>query len=672
MALPSPDGLRRPRTKGGSRSAFLRRGYPMILIHDSLSEDYRSPVGAVPTDAFLLLHLQIQDEPPGCQVTLRVFSPEESSYPMRRLGVRSGRVHYEVRIGVGSVPRLLWYRFEIRSDHGVVSLGAPGDGLGGNAVTGREDCFQVTVYDADYDTPHWIRESVAYQIMPDRFFRGEGTEALLSKKENLPSVHRHASWDEIPGYIDGAWGGGNCNDFFGGNLEGIRQKLPYLQSLGVTVIYLNPIFDARSNHKYDTSDYTRVDPMFGTEEDFERLCRDAREMGMRIMLDGVFSHVGDDSIYFNRFGTHGKNTGAAQSRRSPYSKWFNFSHWPDSYDCWWGFKSLPNVNEMDPDFRKFILSGKDSVVRHWLRCGASGWRLDVTDELPMPFLRELRREVKGEDPDAIVLGEVWEDASHKTAYNELRSYVLGDTLDSVMNYPLREVLINYLLSRISAVQAVRILLTLQQNYPPAFFYSLMNLLGSHDRPRILNILGDNDGHDLPQAQQGLLRLSEEERMVGLLREHLMLRYILSIPGMPCVYYGDEAAMSGAQDPFCRGTFPWGREDLQLQEFYRRLISLRHSHPVLKTGTCRFFAPNDDILAVFRDTCQGLDAFGSPLPPEFAVTFLNRSMHPVDLYIPGQDVHGAGQLTSDTGKVFTPVGGAFQITLPALQGITLFG
>jgi 4-alpha-glucanotransferase len=161
-------------------------------------------------------------------------------------------------------------------------------------------------------------------------------------------------------------------------------------------------------------------------------------------------------------------------------------------------------------------------------------------------------------------------------------------------------------------------------------------------------------------------------MVGLLREHLMLRYILSIPGMPCVYYGDEAAMSGAEDPFCRGTFPWGREDFRLQDYYRQLIALRHSHPVLKTGYCRFFAPNDDILAVFRDTRDGHDAFGSPLPPEFALTYVNRSMHPVDLYIPIQDVHHAGQLTSDTGKVFTPIGDAFQVTLPSLQGITLFG
>ena len=643
----------------------------MILIHDPLSEAYRCPNGAMPTESTLQLRVCIRDTPLSCRIALRTWSGEEARYPMCRIGDQDGLDCYEAVFSVGSSPCLLWYRFEVEAGGVIHTFGAPTDDLDVQAVPDRKDGYQVTVYDASFDTPHWVRNGVAYQIMTDRFFRGVGTEALLHSKDSLPGITLHDTWDEVPGYIHGRWQGTGNEDFFGGNLEGIRQKLSYLRDLGITVLYLNPIFEARSCHKYDTADYSRIDPMFGTADDLRRLCHDARQMGMRVILDGVFSHVGRDSIYFNRFGTYGRNTGACQNKNSPYYKWFTFSHWPDSYDCWWNIRSLPNVNEMDPDFRNFILNDKDAIIHRWQRCGTSGWRLDAVDELPLPFLRELRREVKGQNPDALVLGELWQDASCALHNDELRCYVLGDMLDSATNYPLREALIRFLLFQTDAGHTVRTLMTLQQNYPPVVFYSLMNMLGTHDRPRILNILAGCDWNEPPAPEEGLKQLSTEERMVGLLRERLMLRYILSLPGMPCVYYGDETAMAGAHDPFCRGTFPWGHEDLSMQAFYRHMISMRHAHPVLRTGTCRFLSPAEDVLAVCRDIRNGSDAFGDPLPDAFSVTCINRSVQTVDVFIPSGDVHGASWLTSDTGEVFTPSGEGFHIRLAALQGITLF-
>lgn len=644
----------------------------MILIHDSFSEAYRCPVGALPTNSSLRLRVCVRDEPPSCRINLLTWSGGEARYPMRRTGEQDGMGCYEVSLPVGPSPCLLWYRFEADTGVEVRAYGAPADRLDDQAIPDREDGYQVTVYDAGFDTPHWVRHGVAYQIMTDRFFRGVGTEALLHSKDFLPGITLHDAWDEVPGYIRGCWQGTGNEDFYGGNLEGIRQKLPYLRDLGITVLYLNPIFEARSCHKYDTADYSRIDPMFGIRDDLCRLCHEARQMGMRVILDGVFSHVGDDSIYFNRLGTYGSRTGAFRNRRSPCYKWFSFSRWPDDYDCWWNLHSLPNVNEMDPDFREYILNGKNAIIHRWQRCGTSGWRLDAIEELPLPFLRELRREVKGLDPDAIVLGEIWQDASRAMHNDELRCYVLGDTLDSVVNYPLRDALIRFLLFRTDVAHSVREMMTLQQNYPQVVFYSLMNVLGTHDLPRILNILAGSEWNNPPDPEEGLRQLSAEERRVGLLREGLMLRYILSLPGMPCVYYGDEAAIAGAQDPFCRSTFPWGQEDVSMQGFYRRLISMRHDHPVLRTGTCRFLSPAEDILAVCRDTRNGLDAFGDPLGDEFSLTCINRSAFAVNMVISSRDVHGVLRLTSDDGEVFTASEDGFCISLGGLQGITLFG
>lgn len=643
----------------------------MVLKHHTLNPFDRKPQGAVATGGQVRLRLTVEDEQAPVELFLRVWNGDERRYPMRSLGLKDGRMIYEAQIGVGDKPRLLWYRFECEYKGEHVVLGAPGDHTGcGEGVMGSEESFQLTVYDAAYDTPAWMRDGVMYQIMVDRFCHGEGTDALMHAKDGQ-NIILHGDWNEMP-FLNIAENGDNfANDFFGGNLEGVRQKLPYLKRLGVSVLYFNPIFCARTNHKYDTSDYRRVDPMFGDEQALARLCKEAEALGMRVMLDGVFSHVGDDSLYFNRRGTYGEHVGAYRDPDSPYYKWFTFRHWPDDYECWWGFKTLPNVNEMDEDYRRFILKDDDSVVRHWVRKGTSGWRLDVADELPMPFLRELRRQVKDVSKDAAVLGEVWEDASHKVAYGQMRSYVLGDTLDSVMNYPLRDALIAFLMAQKDAAAVAKELSSLAQNYPKPFLYALMNLMGSHDRPRILNVLAGNDGSDIPRSQRAGHRLSQEERMIGALREQLMLRFVFSVPGMPCIYYGDEAGVEGCADPFCRRTYPWGREDQDMLARYKAMAAMRNGHPVLKTGECAYIAPCSAVLGVIRKNENGKDAFGKKAENACAVTLINRSAREVVVYLTSADVSGAQTLVSDDGQIFTARSGAFSVKIKGLQGMTMF-
>ena len=643
----------------------------MVLKHHTLNPFDRKPQGAVATGGQVRLRLTVEDEQAPVELFLRVWNGDERRYPMRPLGLKDGRMIYEAQIGVGDKPRLLWYRFECEYKGEHVVLGAPGDHTGcGEGVMGSEESFQITVYDAAYDTPAWMRDGVMYQIMVDRFCHGEGTDALMHAKDGQ-NIILHEDWNEMP-FLNIAENGDNfANDFFGGNLEGVRQKLPYLKQLGVSVLYFNPIFCARTNHKYDTSDYRRVDPMFGDEQALARLCKEAEALGMRVMLDGVFSHVGDDSLYFNRRGTYGEHVGAYRDPDSPYYKWFTFRHWPDDYECWWGFKTLPNVNEMDEDYRRFILEDDDSVVRHWVRKGTSGWRLDVADELPMPFLRELRRQVKNVSRDAAVLGEVWEDASHKVAYGQMRSYVLGDTLDSVMNYPLRDALIAFLMAQKDAAAVAKELSSLAQNYPKPFLYALMNLMGSHDRPRILNVLAGNDGSDIPRSQRAGHRLSQEERMIGALREQLMLRFVFSVPGMPCIYYGDEAGVEGCADPFCRRTYPWGREDQDMLARYKAMAAMRNGHPVLKTGECAYIAPCSAVLGVIRKNENGKDAFGKKAENACAVTLINRSAREVVVYLTSADVSGAQTLVSDDGQIFTARSGAFSVKIKGLQGMTMF-
>ncbi len=560
-----------------------------MVRHDSRDPLYRTPSGARPTGSDVILRCRADD---ARAVTLRLWWDDgEIRRPMTASPRGAGL--FEIRLTLPEQSGLLWYYFIVDFDGETRLYGNADDRLGGEGrlYDHEPPSFQLTVYDEEFDTPRWMREGLLYQIMPDRF---------AARGKNAPEAGwLHEKWDEPPAiHVDPSTHDNRADDFFGGNFRGVMDRLDYLKELGVTAIYFNPIFRARSNHKYDTGDYETIDPSFGTREDFEALCGRARALGIRILLDGVFSHTGSDSRYFNRLGRY-DSLGAYQSMESPYAPWYRFKRWPDEYDCWWGFETLPTVNKSDESYRRYILTGENAIVKRWLRRGASGWRLDVADELPVPFLRTLRKSVKSVDPDAAVLGEVWEDASNKVAYGQLRCYCLGDTLDSVMNYPLREGLIGFLLGEIDAYALKRRLDALYENYPAPFAAALMNLLGSHDKARVINRLSGAEPENRPREQRVFTLLSDAEYERGKRRFIKAWRFLCAMPGMPCLYYGDEAGAQGGDDPFCRGTYPWGHEDHALMEEIKRVNHARLKSRAAQNGSLELIAPDADTLTVVR-------------------------------------------------------------------------
>lgn len=455
-----------------------------------------------------------------------------------------------------------------------------GDGIGSGLVV--SDTEQVTVYRDCFETPDWMKHGVMYQIFPDRFAKCKSYQAPpMTKNHRLRS-----DWGGTPDHGPDENGIVWNKDFFGGNLKGIEAELPYLQELGVTVIYLNPIFEAFSNHRYDTGNYKKIDPLLGTEADFRDLCQSAKQRGIRIILDGVFSHTGSDSVYFNKEGSY-PEPGAYQSRNSPYYNWYTFQQYPDHYDCWWGIKTLPNVDELEPSYLDFILREEDSVVKHWLRCGASGFRLDVADELPDDFLDEMRIAVKSVDQDAVIIGEVWEDASNKISYGYRRRYLQGDQLDSVMNYPWKDAIIRYLTVDWDGVGLSKRIESIWKNYPDPAFRSLMNIVGTHDTARILTVLSGN-----PKNYE-----------LGRQRLFLALLLWAFLPGIPCIYYGDEIGMEGEQDPFNRRCFDPDHAKLEISQFYKRILQFRKNIPILGDLEFKPMAARGGYYA-FARTLQG--------------------------------------------------------------------
>ena len=429
--------------------------------------------------------------------------------------------------------------------------------------------YQITV-SRKTESPKWFKEGILYHIFVDRFNR---TGKINNPKKNS---FIYANWEDTPMYIKNKENEVIRWDFHGGNLKGIISKLNYLKGLGVTVIYLSPIFKSQSNHKYDTGDYKTIDPMFGDEEIFKELIYKASKKGINIILDGVFSHTGDDSIYFNKYGNY-DSLGAYQSKNSKFFSWYNFKDYPNEYDCWWGVKSLPNVNEIENSYMDYIIRDKDSVIKKWMNYGVKGWRLDVVDELPSKFLETLKKETLNIDNESVIVGEVWEDASNKISYSERRKYFLGNQLNGVTGYVFKNIVVEFLKGNINSQDVYNRFMTIKENYPKDAFKSNLNLLGTHDTRRILTELNE---------EKELLKLAVFIQM--------------TFEGVPYVYYGDEAGLIGETDPDNRRTYPWENEDKDILNFYKKIIKERKNNKLLSSGETKFLKlSNQNILGYIR-------------------------------------------------------------------------
>ena len=613
-------------------------------LFDSRDLTYRAPFGAVATHTEVYFRICLPRDW-GChaaQLLVDRDAHHPAQYGMFWAGMADDTHEYwDVRF-TPEEPGLYWYGFRLELALGPGWLVRQPDGTAAHSLKDGPR-WQLTCYEAAFATPDWLAGGIIYQIFPDRF------AASGTPKKGVPADRiRHADWGEELVWQPDAQGRVWNNDFYGGDLDGIREKLPYLASLGVTCLYLNPIFEAHSNHRYDTADYTRIDPLLGDEAAFRRLCEAAGALGIRVLLDGVFSHTGADSVYFNRERRY-PGEGAYNSPTSPYSSWYHFRHWPHDYHGWWGFVTLPEVDELAPAFMEYI-NGEDGIVARWLRAGAAGWRLDVADELPDGFLDALRRRVKATKPDALVLGEVWEDASNKESYGHRRRYLLGQQLDSVMNYPFREAILAFLLGGDGGGFCRRVL-DVVENYPPQVLHLLMNHIGTHDTERALTLLGGEPANGRGRSWQAAQRLTPEQRRVGLARLRLAALLQYALPGVPSVYYGDEAGMEGYRDPFNRRPFPWGQEDATLVEWYRRLGEARHACPSLKQGA---------FLPIYADA-QGV-CFARRDGDSTLVCAVNRSEHPWQIVLPMEQATtvllGDGRVENST------------LELPALSGVWL--
>lgn len=535
------------------------------------------------------------------------------------------------------------YGFELTKDDGTAFLVALADGT---ADVWRKPgaLWQLTCFEKDFKTPDWAAGGIMYQIFPDRFF------CSGKPKTDVPAdrILRN-DWGGQPVWQPDAAGKVRNNDYFGGDLDGITEKLDHLAALGVTCLYLNPVFEAHSNHRYDTADYEKIDPLLGDETAFSTLMREAKKRGMRVLLDGVFSHTGADSKYFNREGRYGDG-GAYRDVASPYYPWYHFDRWPEQYASWWGFDTLPELDEMTPSFMEYI-TGDDGIVRQRIRKGAGGWRLDVADELPDGFLYALRKAVKTEDPDALLLGEVWEDASCKESYGHLRPYLLGKQLDSVMNYPFRDAILRYMNGG-GSTEFANAVERIAENYPPQVLRLLMNHIGTHDTERALTVLAGEPSAGRGRHWQARHRLSAAERESGVHRLRLATLLQFCLPGVPCIYYGDEAGMEGYRDPFNRGCYPWGSEDTALTEWYKKLGAVRRGCSALKEGSFAAVRGNEDIACFVRADEN-----------ETLLCAVNRAWQPAGLALPapfenatpvigdGKIENGVLSLSAESGGIF---------------------
>lgn len=434
---------------------------------------------------------------------------------------------------------LFWYHFQVVNPKYTVYLNKT-PLFDAEPLGYLNSSYCQNVYKRDTRVANDYRTGAMYHIFVDRFCKG--------------GVRPPANKSIAPVTLRADWGGDmtkNTKDFlkinkefFGGNLYGVIEKLPYIAGLGVKTIYLSPIFQSSSYHRYDTSDFSRVDEMLGGDGALKELIAEGKKHGIGIILDGVFNHIGSDSDIFKS---------ACSSKTSPYYGWFEFSHFPDRYSCWWGIDTLPQFNESNLQMQNYI-AGENGIIQKYMKMGIAGFRLDVVDEITDPFLDKICGRIKAEKTDALVIGEVWEDAATKIAYDKRRHYFAGGQLDCVMNYPLKNAVIDYVLHG-NAEGLAGVFFTLRDHYPQSVQNNLMNFLGTHDTKRILSVV----------------------HAVNLLKIASAVQYMSA--GVPSIFYGDEVGIGmdgygAGEAPFCRVCMPWGHENTEVLDWYKKLGDLR--------------------------------------------------------------------------------------------------
>ena len=566
----------------------------MRILYDSKKTIYKNPFGTLTPGQACTLHLHIPSSVGAVGAACRFTwenGTEAFDVPMT---MEQKKGAYDIYTATFSISQtgLYFYYFTVRKTDSAFRLFKQGDQT--NMEAG--DKWQLSCVPADFTTPDWAKGAVIYQVFPDRFYKAGACD--LTGKLQPYTVHK--DWNEEVTWQPTPEGVVLNNDFYGGNFKGIAEKMDYIAALGVSILYLNPISKSFSSHRYDTGDYKTPDPMLGTKADFTAMCEAAHARGIKVILDGVYSHTGSNSLYFNKDRTF-PGDGAYNSPDSPYYSWFTFHSYPDSYNCWWNFDTLPTVKKMDPAFVKYIIADEDSVVAHWLRLGADGYRLDVVDELPNEFVKLLKERIREVKPDALLIGEVWEDASNKEAYGVRRRYFVDGVLDSCMNYPFRTAILNFLKEKDGGAAFRDAVMTILENYPPQVVSCNMNMLGTHDTPRILTAMVDDfDGSREEKAKRKLTYTQ-----LALAKERLLIASTLqyTLPGAPSLYYADETGMEGYKDPFNRRTYPWGNEDRQLLEHHKQLGQLRKAEPVLRLGDLEFFQAGDQRLG-FKRSYEG--------------------------------------------------------------------
>lgn len=607
----------------------------MSFKHASRVSEYRTPFGAMPTDGQVKLCFDTDLEADNVTLcyTYGLYGFTYHEEPMCLASKEEDHKRYEVKLQLSHEVGLLFYWFRFQNNFETLYYVAEADTVDGS---GRiSDCppkvgveeekypyaFQITVYAKDFVTPDRMKGAMIYQIFPDRFARDSKFD-FVKMTNAAPREERvyHKDWNEDVDIYGKPSTGYLACDFFGGSLKGITEHLDYIKSLGINIIYLNPIFEARSSHRYDTADYLQVDPILGGNEAFDELQKEAKARGISLIIDGVFSHTGADSRYFNKFDRY-EGVGAYKSyitgEESKFRSWYSFFRDEENevkYEAWWGFPDLPNVDENNLSYRQFIF-GKDGVVDTWTSRGAGGIRLDVSDELPDSFIRQMRDALKSyTNGEGILVGEVWEDASNKCSYGSYRDFMLGRTHDSVMGYTFRSTVLDFLCGYIDASVFDSRMEGFRERYPAEAYYSIMNLVSSHDVPRLLTMLSKPEDKE-SREEQILIKVADADyekcTMLSRMAYAIQVGYI----GACCTYYGDEILMEGYKDPFNRRTYPWNKLTSAQEDnlkVIRELSTLRGKHDVLKTGHYKTLLANGDVIAFKRYSVDGKDYFGKDI------------------------------------------------------------